>query len=98
MLSLPTDTVEVFNTGFQVLEDWAHNLSFNPQEIEKERGVVLEEWRLRLGADQRMQQQFFPTLLYQSRYADRLPIGRSEERRVGKECVSTCRSGWWPYQ
>src|SRR3546814_3058991 len=78
MLSLPTDTVEVFNTGFQVLEDWAHNLSFNPQEIEKERGVVLEEWRLRLGADQRMQQQFFPTLLYQSRYADRLPIGKPE--------------------
>src|SRR3546814_18889318 len=126
MLSLPTDTVEVFNTGFQVLEDWAHNLSFNPQEIEKERGVVLEEWRLRLGADQRMQQQFFPTLLYQSRYADRLPIGkpeviekfehqqltsfykdwsrpelmaviRSEERRVGKECVSACRSRGQPY-
>src|SRR3546814_18272314 len=23
--------------------------------------------------------------------------GRSEERRVGKECVSTCRSRWWPY-
>ncbi|QEC51529.1 zinc protease [Anseongella ginsenosidimutans] len=78
MLSLPTDTVEVFKTGFQVLEDWAHNLSFNPEEIEKERGVVLEEWRLRLGAAQRMQQQYFPTLLYQSRYADRLPIGKPE--------------------
>src|SRR3546814_10694672 len=38
MLSLPTDTVEVFNTGFQVLEDWAHKLSFNPPENEKERG------------------------------------------------------------
>src|SRR5690606_11598945 len=78
MLSLPTDTAEVFTTGFQVLEDWAHNLSFNAEEIEKERGVVLEEWRLRLGAAQRMQQQYFPTLLYQSRYADRLPIGKPE--------------------
>src|SRR3546814_4029976 len=27
----------------------------------------------------------------------RLPKARSEERRVGKECVSTCRSRWWPY-
>lgn len=78
MLSLPTDTVKVFKTGFQVLEDWAHNLSFNPEEIEKERGVVLEEWRLRLGAQQRMQQEYFPTLLYQSRYADRLPIGKPD--------------------
>lgn len=78
MLSLPTDTAEVFRTGFQVLEDWAHLLSFNPEEIERERGVVLEEWRLRLGASQRMQQQYFPKLLYQSRYADRLPIGKPE--------------------
>src|SRR3546814_10629205 len=29
--------------------------------------------------------------------ADETFIGRSEERRVGKECVSTCRSRWWPY-
>ena len=78
MLSVPTDTAEVFKTGFQVLEDWAHNLSFNTEEIEKERGVVLEEWRLRLGAAQRMQQEYFPTLLYQSRYAERLPIGKPE--------------------
>lgn len=78
MLSLPTDTATVFQKGFQVLEDWAHNLSFNAEEIEKERGVVLEEWRLRLGAQQRMQQQYFPTLLYQSRYAGRLPIGKPD--------------------
>lgn len=78
MLSLPTDTVEVFETGFQVLEDWAHQVLFSADEIERERGVVLEEWRLRLGAAQRMQQQYFPKLLYQSRYAERLPIGKPE--------------------
>ncbi|HYH55916.1 MAG TPA: pitrilysin family protein, partial [Anseongella sp.] len=78
MLSLPTDTAELFRKGFQVLEDWAHRVSFNAEEIEKERGVVLEEWRLRLGAGQRMQQQYFPTLLYRSRYAERLPIGKPE--------------------
>lgn len=78
MLSLPTDTLSVFHTGFQVLEDWAHGLTFSPGEIESERGVIMEEWRLRLGAAQRMQQEYFPSLLYQSRYASRLPIGKPE--------------------
>lgn len=78
MLSLPADKAEILRKGFQVLRDWAGNLSFDPVEIDKERGVVVEEWRLGLGADQRMQQKFIPVVLKDSRYAKRLPIGKKD--------------------
>lgn len=78
MLSLPTDTPQVFQKGFQVLEDWAHQLAFDPEEIEKERGVILEERRSGLGAQQRIRDQVLPVLLKGSRYPDRLPIGKEE--------------------
>ncbi len=76
MLRVPTDSSEIFHTGFQILEEWAHLVSFDAEEIDKERGVVVEEWRTRLGANNRMQEKTLPTMLYQSRYADRLPIGK----------------------
>ncbi len=78
MLTLPSDDDEVLKKGFQVLRDWAGNLSFDKTEIDKERGVVIEEWRLGLGANERMQQKYFPVLLKDSRYAKRLPIGKKE--------------------
>ncbi len=75
MLQLPTDKDDIFTKGFQVLEDWAHNVSFDADEIEKERGVVISERRSRLGAQERMRLQYWPILFAGSRYADRLPIG-----------------------
>ncbi|RMF69567.1 MAG: insulinase family protein, partial [Calditrichaeota bacterium] len=75
MLQVPTDTAEVLETAFQILEDWAHNLSFDETEIDKERGVVIEEWRLGRGAAARIRDKQFPILLKGSRYAERLPIG-----------------------
>ena len=75
MLQVPTDKPEVLDKAMLILEDWAHNVSFDPVEIDKERGVVIEEWRLRRGAGARMQDKQFPVLLKGSRYADRLPIG-----------------------
>jgi zinc protease len=75
MLQLPTDKDDLFQKGFQVLEDWAHNVSFEPEEIEKERGVVISERRGRLGANERMRQQWWPVAYEGSHYADRLPIG-----------------------
>ncbi|MEM7370912.1 MAG: insulinase family protein [Bacteroidota bacterium] len=77
-LRVPTDDPEQFDTGLQILEDWAHNVSFDGEEIEKERGVVIEEWRTRLGAGWRMMQQTYPKTFYESRYVDRLPIGTTE--------------------
>jgi zinc protease len=50
MLQVPTDNLEVLDRSLLILEDWAHNLTFDPAEIEKERGVITEEWRLGLGA------------------------------------------------
>ena len=84
MLQVPTDKPEVLDRSMLILEDWAHNLSFEPAEIDKERGVIIEEWRLRRGAAARMQDQQFPTLLKGSRYAERLPIGTVENLQTFK--------------
>jgi zinc protease len=76
MLKVPTDKEEWINRGFQVLEDWSHQVTLDDGEIDKERGVIVEEWRLRLGANDRMQLKYIPVLLKGSKYADRLPIGK----------------------
>ncbi len=78
MLQVPTDKPEAVDKSFLILEDWAHNLTFDPKEIDKERGVIVEEWRLGRGASARMQDKQFPILFKGSRYADRLPIGKKE--------------------
>jgi zinc protease len=76
MLKVPTDKIEWINRGFQVFEDWAHQVSMENIEIDKERGVIVEEWRLGLGAEDRMQLKYIPVVLKGSRYAERLPIGK----------------------
>ena len=78
MLQIPTDSPEVIANTFQILEDWAHGLTLDPEEIDKERGVIIEEWRLRRGAAARIQDKQFPVLLRDSRYAERSPIGTVE--------------------
>ena len=76
MLQIPTDNKEQFEKGFAVLEDWAHNVAFDPEEIDKERGVVASERRNGLGADKRIFDKVFPVQMQGSRYANRLPIGQ----------------------
>jgi len=78
MLQVPTDSDSVFHTAWQILEDWASAVSFEPEETDKERGVVIEEWRLGQGASARLRDLQFPIIFRGSRYADRLPIGRRE--------------------
>ena len=75
MITIPTDTAAIAEKGFQILSEWAHNLSFEPSQIEKERPVVIEEWRLGQGAENRMQNKWFPVLFTGSRYGERIPIG-----------------------
>ena len=84
MLQIPTDKPEAMDRAFQVLEDWAHNVSFEPVEIEKERGVVMEEWRSGRGAGMRNVEKIFPVMFKGSRYANRLPIGTPEIIQNGK--------------
>ena len=78
MLEIPTDKPENIDKGFQVMEEWAHLVSMEDAEIEKERGVILEERRLGLGAYERMRQQYEPVVLKGSRYAERFIIGKEE--------------------
>ncbi len=78
MLPIPLDQPGNLEKGFQVLEDWAHNCTYDPAEIDKERGVVLEEARLGKGADDRMLKKYIGPLFAGSRYAQRIPIGKEE--------------------
>ena len=78
VLQVPTDKPGTLDRSLSILEDWAHNVSFDPTEVDRERGVVMEEWRLRRGAGARMRDKIFPILLKGSRYADRMPIGKTD--------------------
>ena len=78
MLKVPTDSPEILRNAFLILEDWAHGLTFDGQAIDKERGIIVEEWRLGQGADTRLRDRQFPVLLRGSRYAERLPTGKKE--------------------
>ncbi len=79
-LQLATDDKNIVKQGIQVLEDWAHAATLNDQDIEEERGVIIEEWRLGLGAEDRMQKKYMPILFNGSLHAERLPIGRDDEQ------------------
>ncbi|MFC1543915.1 M16 family metallopeptidase [Gemmatimonadota bacterium] len=78
MLRVPTDDFEILDTAFLVMEDWAKGLSFDHGEIDRERGVIVEEWRMGRGAGARMRDEQIPILFKDSRYAERLPIGDPE--------------------
>ena len=78
MLDLPSDKPEVVEKGLTALADFAGGLSISPEEVDKERGVVIEEWRGGLGAGSRIRDKQFPILFHDSRYAERLPIGKPE--------------------
>ena len=77
-LTVPTDKPEYVAKAFDILEDWAHGITFDPKEVDAERGVVIEEWRLGRGAEARMLDKQFPVLFQGSRYAERVPIGKIE--------------------
>lgn len=78
ILPIPSDDPIKLEKGFQILEDWAHNASLTEKAIDDERGVVLEEYRLGLGPNKRMMQEYLPLLMKGSKYAERLPIGTKE--------------------
>ncbi len=78
MLQVPTDSLQQLRTAFQILEEWAHRLTFDPDMVEGERGVVVEEWRLGRGAEARMFDRQFPILFQGSQYAQRLPVGTKD--------------------
>ncbi len=78
VLPIPTDSAKQIDEGFQILQDWAHNALLKDNMIKGERKVVLEEYRLGLGAGKRMRKQYLPVILKGSRYAKRIPIGSKQ--------------------
>jgi zinc protease len=78
MFELQTDREGLVQKGLEALADFAGGMTLDPAEIDKERGVVIEEWRGGLGAGSRLRDQQIPVLYYQSKYAERLPIGKPE--------------------
>ncbi len=78
MLPVPSEDPETVDNGLLVLADWANGVSFTDEEIDKERGVILEELRIGQGAQQRMRDEYFPVMFKNSMYAERLPIGKKD--------------------
>lgn len=77
-LTVPTEPESLVDRGLLVLADFAARTTFSDVEIDKERGVVLEEWRTRLGAGERLRRILDPVRYHGSRYAVRHPIGLPE--------------------
>ncbi|HSN27967.1 MAG TPA: insulinase family protein, partial [Kofleriaceae bacterium] len=77
-LEVPTDKPEFMQKGLDILRDWAGDVTYDPEEVAKERGVVLEEWRLGRGANARLFDKHAKVLFKGSRYADRITIGLPE--------------------
>lgn len=74
-LQVPTDDEAILRQAFLILQDWANGVTFDPAEVDKERGVLIEEWRGNRDADARIRDKQLPVLFHDSRYAQRLPIG-----------------------
>ena len=96
MLHIPTDNAEAMRKGFLFLGDVAHGLSFDADAIQKERGVIVEEWRQGRGADARMQDVQTPILLKNSRYGERVPIGNMEAiERFPPDALKRFYADWY---
>ena len=96
-LEFPTDDEEIISTTFQVAEDWASRATIADDEVESERGVILEEERLRdQNASGRLNKQLFPLMLGESRYTDRMPIGDMEiVRNAPPETLRRFYQDWY---
>lgn len=78
ILPIPSDDEEKLRSGFLVLSDWAGGILMKEEDIDAERSIIVEEWRTGQGYSQRMRDQYLPIMLYESKYAERLPIGKME--------------------
>jgi zinc protease len=96
LLQARTDDQDKLQKGLLVMEDWASGVAFDPVEIDKERGVVVSEWRTGLSPNQRIFQKTLPVMLFNSRYAKRLPIGTPEIlEKVNYDAVKRFYKDWY---
>ena len=73
--NVPTNDVKLNENMLWVLRDWCHGVKMTPKDIEKERGIILEEWRHRSGVDRRLTDAIAPVVYNHSGYATRNVIG-----------------------
>ena len=76
--NVPTTREGIIDSCLLILHDWADGLLLEADEIEKERGVIHEEWRMRTSAQMRMLERDLPKLYPDSKYGHRMPIGLME--------------------
>ncbi len=95
-LTVPTDDQQYMDKAFEILRDWAGDISFEPSEYEKERGVVLEEWRLGKGVGDRVYQKEMPVLLPGTRYPLREAIGLPETLKAApRDAIVRFYQDWY---
>ena len=73
--NVPTNDAKLNENMLWVLRDWCHGVKMTPKDIEKERGIILEEWRHRSGVDRRLTDAIAPVVYNHSGYATRNVIG-----------------------
>lgn len=76
--SVPVADKAVVDSCLLILHDWADGLLLDPKEIDSERGVIHEEWRMRMVGTMRLYEQLLPTIYPDNKYGVRLPIGTME--------------------
>lgn len=76
--NVPTARETTIDSCLLILHDWSHDLLLLDEEIDKERGVINEEWRMRRSASQRLYEAALPEVYPDSKYGQRMPIGTME--------------------
>jgi zinc protease len=95
-LRVPTDVPGALDRALLVLEDWAQAATFDQDGIDRERSIVLSEWRMNLGAGERTADKIRHVQLEGSRYADRPPIGKPDIlERVPREALTRFYRDWY---
>ena len=76
--NVPVTRESVQDSCLLILHDWANDLTLDPKEIDKERGVIHEEWRRSMQGQMRIIEKLLPIIYPNSKYGHRLPIGTME--------------------
>ncbi len=95
-LTVPTDDEKTLDGSLLVLRDWADGVTFDKDEVDQERGVVLEEWRRGRGARARLYDKQAPVFFHGSKYEKRIPIGLPETiRTVPRDVLVRFYQDWY---
>lgn len=76
--NVPTTDPTNIDSCLYILYDWANGLLLEEEDIDRERGVIREEWRQRMNAQMRLYEQILPKIYPGNRYGERMPIGTLE--------------------